>query len=86
MCVQDYEVSIILHHSLFLVDVVKEAGYGRVLKLDSIEKGKKVWIGMDMLIFNTWHWWSRTGNTQPYVDIIPFFIYQTHQSFLNAFF
>ncbi|KMZ56443.1 hypothetical protein ZOSMA_95G00380 [Zostera marina] len=63
---QDYEVSIILHHSLFLVDVVKEAGYGRVLKLDSIEKGKKVWIGMDMLIFNTWHWWSRTGNTQPW--------------------
>ncbi|KAL7102824.1 hypothetical protein ACP275_08G142100 [Erythranthe tilingii] len=56
---QDYGVTIFLYTSHYLVDVVREPK-GRVLKLDSIQQGN-AWNGMDMLIFNTWHWWSHTG-------------------------
>ncbi|XP_059662773.1 protein trichome birefringence-like 41 isoform X2 [Cornus florida] len=67
---KDYGVKVMLHHTVYLVDVVREK-IGRVLKLDSIENGSKLWQGIDTLIFNTWHWWYRSGPTQPwdYIEI-----------------
>lgn len=53
------------YRSTYLVDIISEP-MGRVLKLDSIEGGGKAWLGYDVLIFNTWHWWTHTGNSQPY--------------------
>ncbi|KAK9076260.1 hypothetical protein SSX86_004593 [Deinandra increscens subsp. villosa] len=60
----DYEVKVIYHHSLYLVDIIKEK-IGRVMKLDSITSGKH-WLDIDYLVFNTWHWWTRRGPTQPF--------------------
>ncbi|XP_061363466.1 protein trichome birefringence-like 37 [Gastrolobium bilobum] len=59
---QDYGVTIQLYRTPYLVDIVRE-DVGPVLTLDSIQAGN-AWIGMDMLIFNTWHWWTHTGNSQ----------------------
>lgn len=61
-----------LYRTQFLVDLDSEK-VGRVLKLDSIKQGN-MWRGMDVLIFNTWHWWTHTEHIQPYVSSSsPFF-------------
>ncbi|KAK9283266.1 hypothetical protein L1049_011502 [Liquidambar formosana] len=59
---QDYGVSVMVFHSLYLVDIDNEQ-IGRVLKLDSLKNGD-VWKDMDILIFNTWLWWYRRGIKQ----------------------
>ncbi|KAF5729301.1 hypothetical protein HS088_TW21G01464 [Tripterygium wilfordii] len=61
---QDYDLSISVFHSVYLVDIVPE-NVGRVLKLDSLSNGN-IWKDMDVLIFNTWLWWYRSGPKQPW--------------------
>ncbi|CAL0313507.1 unnamed protein product [Lupinus luteus] len=56
---KDYGVTIHLHRTPYLVDIIRE-DVGQVLTLDSI-KGGNAWLGTDMLIFNSWHWWIHTG-------------------------
>ncbi|XP_021773885.1 protein trichome birefringence-like 42 [Chenopodium quinoa] len=52
----EYDTSIMMLKNGFLVDVVTEK-FGRVLKLDSISSGS-TWLWADVLIFNSYHWWS----------------------------
>ncbi|XP_059437258.1 protein trichome birefringence-like 38 isoform X2 [Corylus avellana] len=61
---QDYSFTLLLYRTPYLVDLEKES-VGRVLNLDSI-KGGNTWKEVDVLIFNTWHWWTHTGKSQPW--------------------
>nr|GEZ41955.1 hypothetical protein [Tanacetum cinerariifolium] len=60
----DYNLQVTYHHNLYLVDIVKQR-FGRVLKLDVLTAGK-LWLDVDYLVFNTWHWWNRRGASQPF--------------------
>ncbi|XP_074276076.1 protein trichome birefringence-like 39 isoform X2 [Silene latifolia] len=61
---QEYGVTLMLYRTPYLVDLVNDK-VGRVLKIDSIRNGN-AWKGMDMLVFNSWHWWTHTGRNQPW--------------------
>ncbi|GAB4849306.1 hypothetical protein Ancab_004106 [Ancistrocladus abbreviatus] len=60
----DYKLEIMMQWHQFLVDVDTEK-IGRVLKLDSI-KGGDAWKGMDLLVFDSWHWWFYRPPQQPW--------------------
>ncbi|KAL6553763.1 hypothetical protein OROMI_019436 [Orobanche minor] len=49
----------------FLVDIRSDARGRRVLWLDSLSSSK-IWGGMDILIFDSWHWWLHNGRKQPW--------------------
>ncbi|XP_044958070.1 uncharacterized protein LOC123409169 [Hordeum vulgare subsp. vulgare] len=58
-----YNVTLVYYLSHYLVDIVSEKA-GRVLKLDKIDESHN-WLGADMLVFDSWHWWPRSGKDQP---------------------
>ncbi|CAN1283747.1 Protein trichome birefringence-like 37 [Linum perenne] len=55
----DYKVTVYMYRTPYLVDIVQEK-VGRVLNLGSIKAGN-AWRGMDVLVFNSWHWWTHNG-------------------------
>ncbi|KAK2405362.1 protein trichome birefringence [Trifolium repens] len=59
----EYEASIMWLKNGFLVDLVHDKEKGRILRLDTISTGNQ-WKGFDVLIFNTYHWWTHTGKSQ----------------------
>ncbi|KAK4255584.1 hypothetical protein QN277_008568 [Acacia crassicarpa] len=61
---EEYGLELNLYRTAYLVDLDHE-NVGRVLKLDSIKNGD-AWRGMDVLVFNTWHWWTHTESSQPW--------------------
>ncbi|CAN8316080.1 unnamed protein product [Cochlearia groenlandica] len=57
---EEYGVTLYLYRTPYLVDISKE-DVGRVLNLGTIEDGANAWKDMDLLVFNSWHWWVHKG-------------------------
>ncbi|KAI3991974.1 hypothetical protein MKX01_001844 [Papaver californicum] len=58
----EYGMSILFNHKPFLVEL-EEKPDERVLKIDTISSGDP-WKEVDVVIFNTWHWWFHKGRLQ----------------------
>ncbi|KAI3977624.1 hypothetical protein MKX01_004157 [Papaver californicum] len=58
----EYNISLLYNRNTYLVDLVVENSE-RVLKIDTISHGDP-WKEVDVVIFNTWHWWFHTGRLQ----------------------
>ncbi|XP_059628437.1 protein trichome birefringence-like 36 [Cornus florida] len=56
----DYETSIEFTWAPFLVEVKKGLGNKRILHLDLIEENAKYWRGVDVLVFDSAHWWTHS--------------------------
>ncbi|KAM0939705.1 putative PMR5 domain, PC-Esterase [Dioscorea sansibarensis] len=56
----DYQASIEFSWAPLLVEL-KEEGNKRVVHLDAIEENAKYWRGVDVLVFDSAHWWTHTG-------------------------
>ncbi|XP_062172944.1 protein PMR5-like [Alnus glutinosa] len=59
----DYGVSISFYRAPYLVDIEMFQGK-RVLRLEEISGNGKAWGGVDVLSFNTGHWWTHKGSLQ----------------------
>ncbi|XP_010685528.2 protein PMR5 [Beta vulgaris subsp. vulgaris] len=59
----EYGVTISYYKATYLVDIDIVEGK-RILKLDEISGNGNAWQGVDVLIFNTGHWWTHKGSLQ----------------------
>ncbi|GAB2225806.1 hypothetical protein Droror1_Dr00021573 [Drosera rotundifolia] len=60
----EYNLSINMEWHQFLVDMDQERGKS-ILKLDSI-RGGDAWKNIDVLVFDSWHWWFYKPPQQPW--------------------
>ncbi|CAI9088866.1 OLC1v1023314C3 [Oldenlandia corymbosa var. corymbosa] len=61
----DFGVKVKLDRNVYLVDLVPKK-IGRVLILDSVARKSAAWLANDVLVFNTYAWWNRSGASQPW--------------------
>lgn len=59
----DYGVTVSFYRAPYLVDIDAVQGK-RVLRLDVVAGNGDTWRGVDVLSFNTGHWWSHKGSLQ----------------------
>ncbi|WJZ89098.1 hypothetical protein VitviT2T_008344 [Vitis vinifera] len=59
----EYGVAVSFYRAPYLVDIEAVQGK-RVLRLGDISGNGNAWTGVDVLSFNTGHWWSHKGSLQ----------------------
>ncbi|KAJ8639985.1 hypothetical protein MRB53_016679 [Persea americana] len=57
----DFEASIEFCWAPFLVELKSGYQNKRILELDSIEENAQYWRGVDILVFDSAHWWTHSG-------------------------
>lgn len=66
--VQDYGVTISFYRAPYLVEIDVVQGK-RILRLEEVDGNGDVWRSVDVLSFNTGHWWDHQGSLQGYLTI-----------------
>ncbi|KAJ4979585.1 hypothetical protein NE237_010365 [Protea cynaroides] len=59
----EYGVSVLFYRAPYLVDIDTVQGK-RILELDDISGNANAWKGVDVLSFNSGHWWIHKGSLQ----------------------
>lgn len=59
-------MTVSFYRAPYLVDIDSVQGK-RVLRLDDIRGNANAWAGVDVLSFNTGHWWTHKGALQGYI-------------------
>ncbi|XP_058088395.1 protein trichome birefringence-like 36 [Magnolia sinica] len=57
----DFEASIEFSWAPFLVELKVGSSNKRILELDSIEENARYWRGVDILVFDSAHWWTHSA-------------------------
>ncbi|XP_077234472.1 TRICHOME BIREFRINGENCE-LIKE 36 [Tasmannia lanceolata] len=57
----DFEASVEFCWAPFLVELNVGLHNKRILQLDAIEENAKFWRGVDILVFDSAHWWTHSG-------------------------
>ncbi|RWV84917.1 hypothetical protein GW17_00053336 [Ensete ventricosum] len=59
--VKDYDCSVEFFWSPFLVELKEREDHAKVLRVDQLPGSANRWLGADVMVFNTGHWWTHRG-------------------------
>ncbi|RZS06195.1 hypothetical protein BHM03_00036821 [Ensete ventricosum] len=59
--VKDYDCSVEFFWSPFLVELKEREDHAKVLRVDQLPGSANRWLGADVMVFNTGHWWTHHG-------------------------
>ncbi|XP_042512502.1 protein trichome birefringence-like 36 [Macadamia integrifolia] len=67
----DFETSIEFCWAPFLVELKREGPLNKkILHLDSIEENARFWRGVDLLVFDSAHWWTHASDSSSTWDLL----------------